>query len=352
MPIPHGWRLFTLFLLGTTWSITASAETGQPLWRFAHPNAKTLVGLEVGRIRQAGLQSGTTGWFEKTWLENLAGHLPGLEFLNQVDQVFISSPGCVNPDDAAEPPVLVMVLGRFDPAKVRQLLRKQGAKPQMFDGITVFRPQGKAAKEFAFAVLDAGTILAGDAQSIFSSIERLRLPAEGPTSAIAARAESFKSNYDFWAVMTEPSVLTSQRLPLGALSQSALMQGVSGIELGVSLREGLTLTGSLLMATDQDARTLKEEFSKLLKLAAKDHATRPELAQIVKKLRLDLDGAAVKFSLRMAKSDLEASLRKLQVGHRTTASVLIEPVPILPAEPQVIRIEGLDEGPREIKIIH
>ncbi|MDQ2950013.1 MAG: hypothetical protein M3Y27_29430, partial [Acidobacteriota bacterium] len=280
MPIPHCRRLLALFLLGSAWSMTASAETGQPLWRFAHPNAKTLVGLEVGRIRQSGpqsgQQSGMTGWFEKTWLENLAGHLPGLEFLNQVDQVLVSSPGCASPDDAAEPPVLVMVLGRFDPAKVRQLLRKQGAKPQMFDGITVFRPQGKAAKEFAFAVLDAGTILAGDAQSIFSSIERLRLPADGPTSAIAARAESFKSNYDFWVVMTEPSALTSQRLQLGALTQSALMQGVSGIELGGSLREGLTLTGSLRMATDQDARALKDEFSKLLKLAAKDHATKPE----------------------------------------------------------------------------
>lgn len=257
------------FLLLMAWSFTAaSAETGQSPFRFAHPNAKSLIGIEVGRIRQSGLSRS----FEKIWLRSAGPSLPGLELLDQVDQVFISSPGCVNPDDAAEPPVLVMIRGRFDPAKVRQLLREHGAKPQMFDGINVFRPQGKAAKEFGFAVLDAGTILAGDAQSIFSSIERMRLPADGASSATVAKAENFKADYDFWVVMTEPSALTSQRLPFGGLAQSGLLQGVSGIELGLSLREGLMLTGSLLMASDHDARAVKDEFSKLLKLAAKDQA--------------------------------------------------------------------------------
>ncbi len=333
------------FLLLCTWSFTGHAETSQARWRFAHPDAKSLIGLEVGRLRRSEVGRS----FEKTWLQSGARHLPGLELLDQVDQVFVSSPGCVNADDAAEPPVLVMIRGRFDPAKVRQLLREHGAKPQMFDGINVFRPQGKAAKEFGFAVLDAGTILAGDAQSIFSSIERMRLPAEGAYSAIAARAETFKSDYDFWVVMTEPSALTSQRLPFGELAETGLMQGVSGIELGVSLREGLMLTGSLLMASDHDARAVKDEFSKLLKLAAKDQATKPDLAQLAKKLKLDVDGSAVKFSLRMAKPDLEASLRKLQAGHKPTESVLVESTPVLPAKPQLIRIEGLDEGTREIK---
>ena len=228
-------------------------------------------------------------------------------------------------------------------------MREHGARPQLFDGTTVFRPQGKGAKEFAFAMLDTETILAGDAQSIFSSIERMRLPAGESVSELAARAEVFKSNYDFWILMTDPSVLTSQRLPLGALAQSGMLKGVTGLELGVSVRDGLTVAGSLLMTSDSDARAVKDELSKLLKLAAKDHADQPEWAQIAKKLRVEVEASGVKFSLRMNRPDVEATLRKLQAPHKTVESILVESVPVMPSKPQVIRIEGLDEGAREVK---
>ena len=323
----------------------ARAETGQSLWRFAHPNAKSLIGLDVGRIRRSGLGRS----FERSWLKGIAGHFPGLELLDQVEQLLVSSPGSANADDPSEPPVLLMVRGHFDPTKVRQLFREHGAKSQLFDGTSVFRPPGKAAREFAFAVLDAETILAGDAQSIFSCIERMRLPASESLSGLAARAENFKSDYDFWVLMTEPSVLASQRLPIGALAQSGLLRGLSGLELGMSMREGLSVAGSLMMGGDSDARAVKEEFSKLLKLVAKDHAGKPEWAQLAKKLKLEVEGAGVKFSLRMAKPELEASLRKLQAQHKTTESILVESAPAAPAKPQVIRIEGLDEGAREVK---
>jgi hypothetical protein len=338
-----------MLVLGFLWCLAAYAETGPPLWRFAHPNAKSLIGLEVGRIRRSNLQAGLSRSFEKTWLESAARHLPGVELLDQIEQVLISSPGSANADDASEPPILVLVRGHFDPVKVRQLLRERGAKPQSFAGITVFRPQGKATNEFGFAVLDAETILAGDAKSIFSSIERMRVPAEGPASALMARAETFKSDYDFWVVMTEPSALASQRLPFAALTQSGLMQRVSGVEFGLSLKDGLVVTGSLLMGVDQNARALKDELSKLLKLAVRDQATPPELIVVAKKLKLDLDGSAVRFSLRLAKPDLEVSLRKLQARHHPPGNVLVESSPVLPPKPQFIRIEGLDEGAREIK---
>ena len=86
-----------------------------------------------------------------------------------------------------------------------------------------------------------------------------------------------------------------------------------------------------------------------LKLMVKDQARAPEWAQVARKLKLEVEASSVKFSMRMNKPELEASLKTIQARGKATASILVESTPVAPLKPRVIRIEGLDEGAREIK---
>ena len=96
------------------------------------------------------------------------------------------------------------------------------------------------------------------------------------------------------------------------------------------------------MRTDAEARGLRNELNKILKLAAKDRSSQPEAAAMAKKLKLDVDGSGIKFSLKMVSGDLDTNLRSFRARHSAPPPAVVadvKPAPV--AKPQVIRIEGL-----------
>src|ERR1700683_5527693 len=96
------------------------AAMGQPnpaLWRFVNPNAKALIGIDWARIRP--LQAGAMIREQGLTAGGLAA-VPGLDLLDAIDRVLISSPGKNSSDDSAESPILIAIHGRFDAAQVRQ----------------------------------------------------------------------------------------------------------------------------------------------------------------------------------------------------------------------------------------
>src|SRR5579864_5904902 len=115
-----------------------SAQTDPTLWRFIHPHAKavisidwkTLKGSHVGALLREKFVDGNPG-----------SAIPGIEFLDNVDRCIISSPGRAAGDETSEPPLLIVVRGHFDLAKVRNVLTGHGAKPQLYNSIQVYRPQ-------------------------------------------------------------------------------------------------------------------------------------------------------------------------------------------------------------------
>ena len=308
------------------------AETTQSLWRFGHPNAKSLIGMHVQGIRQSAL--GRT--LEEQWRGALGKSFPELDLIDQVDSVLVSSPGSKGAADNGEPPLLAAASGHFDLIRLRQSLLGHGATSQWFDSVAVYRPHGKGSREFAIAPLDEQTILAGDAQSVFSAIERLRLPPGENTNALFGRAEVLDAEYDFWVLMPASSALGRQRLPFGEL-----LQGLTGLEAGLSVKDGLSFRASIFAATESNARKMLEQARKLFKLAAKDQATRPELALLAKNVTLSLEASRITVALRIDRKDLDSGLHSLRGRHN--ADVMASSPPKL-----VIRIEGLNEGVREV----
>ena len=114
LPISSEMRRFTIVSLTTLLLAVVLAAQDSTFWQYAHPNAKALIGIDVQRVRTSQMAAQLRSQFQTV---NLPA-VPGLEFLKWVDRVMISSPGVKTPGTTQEPPVLIAVQGRFDPAEL------------------------------------------------------------------------------------------------------------------------------------------------------------------------------------------------------------------------------------------
>lgn len=330
----------------------AAAQTDAGLWRFVHPNAKALIGIDVQRIRT----SHVAGEMASQWHSMVTAMpfpLPGMDLIETIDRVVVSSPGRNEKDPDEEPPLLIAVSGKFEPGKLRQMLLKAGSKPQAFNSVTIYRPQDQSSQDFGFVVLNSQTLLIGDVKSLCAAIERVERDPAAPPPGIVERARDLDLAYDFWAVLlTPPSSLGGDRFPLADVAGE-----LTGLEAGIAVRDGLAFDVNLHAMSERAAKDIAAQFSELIHLASKDRENHPEWAGLDRKLKVTLEHADVHLALRfdvkdvtrLAKSLDEGRARRQQLAAK--AAQLPDKPPELQKAPerrQVIRIEGLDEGPREI----
>src|SRR5580658_8357289 len=336
--------------------VVAHGQSDPALWRFVYPNAKALISIDWARIRQTPAGAMIQ---EKFLSAGAMPAIPGLELLDDMDRVLISSPGKNSDDNSSESPILVAIHGHFDSAKVRAVFIHFGAKPQSYNSFQVYRPQGRGEdrKDTAWVLFDAETILLGDAPSIFATLDRNRsAPAAG---SLAARAAEMEAAYEFWIIMDAAEIVSTDQI-------AALFRGgewaseAQGFDAGVNLRTGLAADITVRFSSDATAKRITTELSRLVNMAAKDKSAGAQIQDIAKRLKFNVDGSAAKISLRLTQQELEKSAQAfaagLQTAARNTASnersnpnptPAITPV-TTPSKPGVIRIEGLDEGTREI----
>ncbi|MBV8819430.1 MAG: hypothetical protein JO022_13815 [Acidobacteriaceae bacterium] len=321
------------------------------LRRYVHPNSKALVGAQWSKIQKSELGR----WLQRRWINNL--DIPGTEFLKDVDEVLISSPGLK--DGAGEdedPALLIAIHGSFNLTRVRLVLARQGARMQNFDGIPVYRLKGKTESDPAFALLNSQTILVGDPQSLFSTIERSKLVQNTDESGpFTARAQAMAARYDCWALAGENGSI--HNFLLSALVGKALSPESQGFEAGISVRDGLLVDVIMKVPSERAAKLLQNNLARLIRIAGTPMgAKNNDFVNLIPKFRVRSDKESVSLSLRMSDSEIAAALHANSdrfvaqtaavpgEAERRTATL---PRSAPPAK-SVIRIEGLDEGPREL----
>jgi hypothetical protein len=331
-----------------------SAQTDPALLRFIPANSKAVISVDWKALRATHIGALLR---DKYVSVDPGSAIPGAEFLDDVDRFVISSPGRGNANETSEPPMLVVVRGHFDLAKVRKTLADHGAKAQLFNSIQVYRPQGTSSRDMAFVLLDAQTILIGDAGSIFASLERNAKAAQGADAGpLLARAAEMDSRYDLWALMSGLQSFANDRL-MGLLAGGGLQSDSRSFEAGISLRNGLAADISVIFPSELEARSSASEFSKLIKAAIKEKIGGPAMLDLEKRLRVGVEGAATKISLRLNSQEFEKNAHIFAANRQRQASAAADIIPVAEAvqrapklAPQVIRIEGLDDGPREIRL--
>jgi hypothetical protein len=151
-------------------------------------------------------------------------------------------------------------------------------------------------------------------------------------------------------------VLASDRL-MDMFTGGGLGAEAHGFEIGLALRNGFTFDTTVTFQSEAAAKKMVSEISKLLKLTIKDKMGEPAMLDMEKKLKIASEGALVKIAIHMTPQELEKNAKIFAMSQKQPVTPVagIRPLvlPLAPAPPpkpekKVIRIEGLDEGTREI----
>jgi len=301
--------------------VTVSAESHPAWWRYASPDATALVGIRWEHLRTSPFAGAITG--------ELSGDgslgFPELDCLKEARQILISSL-------SSSPAVLAVASGNFPAATVREQAIRKGLKRVVYREIEIWVTPGKDT--LSVARLSDGLTLLGRVKNLQDAIDRSLLDdADRSYTPLLARAARYSQD-DLWVVADRlPDPLADRFVPIDAEAE--------GFEGGVSLQGGLRL-GAVLHASSEEAATQLAESLKQMVLS---------LPPVARGIQVGLDQNNVTLAVAVSGEQLVAGLRGSGETPVALTASAPKPVPPKPAGPQVIRIFGLDDGPREI-VLH
>lgn len=342
-------------------AVPAAASSHPSFWRYAHPQAKVLVGIEWQRVMNSPpAQRMREEMAKEGWTRMLSSQ--GLDFIWDIERVFVSSPG----GSKNQPPLVAAVQGRFDLAKVRQAIHGQGAQALVYRGVALLR-NAKPGADQCMALVSPQVLLFGDRASVQAALDHYAAATPPPASRLYQRASDLSARYDLWFVGTaSPQDFAAAGLP-------ELVSQVESFEAGLSLQQGLGLDVNLNAKTAESAQALASTIQGFVHLAAMQGGGRPEAAEFLNKLRVNAEQARVTVSLAVDQAELDRAVQQMRASVRASvqggalarmdmrpravargvsnppaATAVVPAPPPKPAEPAVIRIYGAEGGTREI----
>ncbi len=329
----------------------ASAESHPSWWLYTSPEASALVGIHWDNLKDSPFAEAIQA--ELATAGPLA--FPDMECLRVAREIVISSPELL----AAE-------AGSFPSATVRDQANRAGLRRSVYHGVTFWLPQ--EVTSLGVAQISEQIVLVGARRTLELAIDDSNRPSGRPYSSLLPRAARFSQTADLWVVASRlPDPLASLFVPLEIEAEGFAGQ--------VSLRGGLAMQASFDAGSDRAAAVVADGLRKQA----------PSLPPIARSLDAESDGAEVTVELHVSQEELQAALHPLPTQPPVVASAKPAPVSIAPttavaagpapavpsaalstfaapqqpepvpspeppkpAGPQVIRIIGLDSGPREI----
>lgn len=333
----------------------ATAESHPSWWAYASPESTALVGIHWDNVRNSPFAAAIE--VELSSIGPFA--FPDLACLRKAREIVISSPDLL----AAE-------AGSFPSATVREQAQHAGLHPTAYRKIPLWIPE--QANGMGVAQISEQLLLVGTRKALVDAIDRSMVETGRQYSALLPRAARFSQTGDLWVVALRlPDPLASQFVPLDAQAWS--FQGQ------VSVRDGLMVEASF------DAGSSKAAA----KVAADLLTQAPAFPPVARDLQASSEQSIVTIGLQVSQEDLAAALHPTPVPPGPPKPLVVAPpvvakvsapvtVPVAakgllpapappqppvaapapepkpakpkPEEPQVIRIIGLDEGVREIRI--
>jgi hypothetical protein len=342
--------LLPLFGVFLTSSAFLHADSHPSWWTYASPEATALVGIQWDSLRHSIFADGIASELAP------GGDLrfPDLACLRDSRQIVVSSPA-----------LLAMVTGNFPMTRVREQAERIGFKPVNYKGVPVWYPADKETLGVAF--MSDNLLLLGSRRTLESALDRSASEAPKHYSPLLARASRFAQNADLWVVASQlPDPLASLFLPIDVDAR--------GFEGLISMRSGMYV--SAVIDAESDKRAVE--------LANRLRGSTASLPGVFQSIKVEPEKSNVTISLEVNREQLAASL----YGSKTPAPVAARPTPAVqpavvaavreavpsppattvakaepkpesstpvaaapapvPEGPQVVRILGLDDGPREI----
>jgi len=232
------------YLLPLLLAIRAVPAFADTLTDLLPPDTKVVLGIRVhnlavssvARSIAAQLQSAAGGWLK-------AVPLGGVDFLRDIDEVVIASPG-----KRPTPPAIIVVTGRFDVARLSQRAKRYHGVPLV---------SGEKETDSAVAFLDDGTVLIGDPALVRAAIDRWlgsRSLERGGKSSIDSsfndRITSLRQRYDIWGLGELPAGFVAP------MPEAKVLESIDRFQFGMQLASGLELAAEIHPRSPDDAGKL------------------------------------------------------------------------------------------------
>lgn len=372
MPASFRSLLLGSFLLALTPLAPAAPTLGasEPVaWRFAHPEAQVLAGVDFRMLAASPDGQQLRAQFAAAL---------GAPLLAQAERLLLSS---VMDSSGRRADVLVLS-GSFTLAELRKLAMREGARMIPYKGLEIAAPPGAAAADPHLAWVTgpgAGTtVLIGTRPGIQAAAERARAHVESLASVnpLFARARELAPRYAVW--------VSCETVPggVGPKSLDPLVEGgesgqVNGFDLALDLaaapalsvwfradteaaaelalrhlQAGVAARESFLLAPWlAELKGTLEESTLALGAPLAPGAVATRVGSLLAAFALPLDArpapAASAHPAVAVRAKVDASVPMTGVAP-LTGQTAAPAQPPAPPKKLVVRIEGLDDGPKEV----
>lgn len=356
------------------WTLALPAWAAPPdssPWRYSPPDATALVGIQWGHLRKTLSDALLRSELEDFGLPSAAAQ----ELLKSVDGIYLSAGAADPAKGRKDAPLLITLKGRFNLGDLRAmaLSAKLTVRPYRFAEILI--PAGAGPQDMVIALVNAETVLLADPRDLRHALDQSGAGATARAdNPLFEQADRMMDAYDAWAVAyLNPG-------PGAALGDAEGLAGGVVWEDGLQAKLRLSTPGA--PAAAQLASTLTERFRRAGSTAGRKRAgavnvwslmqVTPDQKDVV--ITLDLDAQQFSHSGEQLQTVLtslmptpgsappapavRAQAVPVAAPGIATASTPLAAKPAPAAEsapkearpPQVIRIYGLEEGTREIRL--
>lgn len=325
--------------VGAFWcAIAAAAFAWAPppdLWRFSHPEAALLAGIEWRRIAA----SGAGRMLEQ---QIVATEAPGLtDLLSGAERILVSAAPRAGKATGASSRVLIAIEGSFDRRRLLELVSRRLPQRTYYRGIEILEEAGGVALAFS----SPETILLGDAASVRAAIDRANGAGSGRERRLWERARELAAAHDLWLVADVPPA------ELAAAEAPIPLDGIEVIEMSASFREDLEVGVHLRAASAGRAGELARTLESLGLLAAAKLGAAGHSASAWEEFRVNAEGDRVELAVRLRAEQLASAISRASSGPAGGPQLAEQPRGA-PPEPgrRTVRIYGLEGGVREVPL--
>ncbi len=328
-------RSVVFLTVGCAWLAAGPPSASLPThWRYSHPDAKVLMGLDV-----RGILNSPLGQKMFQDLKSMGAKWTGsanadeLSLFTGIERVFISAPAQglgMQPTQQKE--MVVAIQGAFDLAKLRRMVTSKGQK-KMYKGIELWTETAAqpGKSDMNLAMVSPQLLLLGDPASLKAAIDNHA--AAGPEKAydpVFLRATELAPLYEFWFVGNIPPKALAGGGD-GAPSPFSGFDSVESFEAGISVKQGMQLQFNLNAQSPGEASKIAQGLAGMMMFATASQANAPELGEFLKRVKFGSAGAQVQVSAAWTQPELEAGMKQMQARITADATKSMANVPVRPA---------------------
>lgn len=292
--------MFARYLLPALLAFRAVPAAADTLTDLLPPDSKIVIGIRVRNLAvssfAAQAQAAAAGWLK-------AVPLDGIDFLRDIDEVLIASPG-----KGSNPRAIVVVAGRFDVAGMAEGATRYHEVPLL---------TGENETDSAVAFLPDGAAVIGDPALVRAAIDqrgKARIDA-----ALNDRITSLRQRYDVWGLGELPEGLATP------IPEAQVLESIGRFQFGMQLASGLELDAELHSRSPQDAEKLNAALAAMAALLP-----RQESSTSTSKFDMRADGGTFKLAVSISEEELK---KAIQAGTDTLATTSTQAAaPITAAE--------------------